>query len=170
MLEWFLSTIPIFKVVHIAALLIWCGGLLVLPLMLSQQTPAVSAQDYVTIRRMTHVIYTVCVTPAAVIAVIAGTWLIFMREVFVPWFYAKLAFVGLLVAVHAWLGHSLADSSEQPNEHRPASPVLLISAGLVPVLSILVLVLSKPDLTWIEFPEWLLAPRDGQLPFDVPSR
>lgn len=170
MLEWILSTIPIFKVVHIAALLIWCGGLLVLPLMLAHQTPTVAAHEYIVLRRMTHITYTMCVTPAAVIAVIAGTWLIFLREVFVPWFYAKLACVALLVAVHAWIGHTLAQISEQPREYRPPGAILPIIAALLPVIAILILVLSKPGFEWLEFPEWLIAPRDGQLPFEIPSR
>ena len=90
MVEWLLRAIPIFKSVHIAALAIWCGGLLVLPLMLARHRPALVSEEYRLVRRATHVTYTLCVTPAAVIAVITGTWLIFLREAFVPWLFAKL--------------------------------------------------------------------------------
>lgn len=170
MSAWLLALIPIFKVVHIAALVMWCGGLLVLPLMLSRHDPAVLPDDYTHIRRASHIAYTLCVTPAAVVAVIAGTWLIFLRDACVPWFYAKLAFVSLLVAVHAWLGHILTRIAEEPGTHRPPAPALPVAAVLVPVIAVLFLVLAKPTLGWVAFPDWLLAPRGGQLPFDVPSR
>ncbi|CUH11376.1 putative membrane protein [Jannaschia seosinensis] len=170
MIDWILGTVPLFKGVHIAALSIWCGGLLALPLMLTRHDPAITQDDYRRIRRATHLTYTVCVTPAAVIAVIAGTWLIFMREAFVPWLYAKLVFVALLVAAHAWVGHILVDVAETPGRSRPPAPYLPVAAILVPVLGILVLVLGKPDLGWVSFPQWLLEPYGGQFPFDVPRR
>jgi protoporphyrinogen IX oxidase len=169
-IDWIVSTIPIFKVIHIAALLVWCGGLLVLPVMLARHDPAVVAEDYRIIRRATHITYTMCVTPAAVIAVIAGTWLIFLREAFVPWLYAKLAFVALLVVAHAWIGHILVKVAEEPGHHTPPRPIFPAAAVLIPVIVILALVLAKPGLAWFTFPNWLLEPRGGQLPFDVPRR
>ncbi len=170
MIDWILSTVPIFKVLHIGALVVWCGGLLALPVMLARHDPTVMAEDYRIIRHATHMTYTMVVTPAAVLAVVAGTWLIFLREVFVPWLYAKLVFVALLVAVHAWIGHILVKVAEEPGEHRPPHPVLPVVAILTPSLVILTLVLAKPTLGWITFPDWLMEPRGGQLPFDVPSR
>ncbi|TYB84622.1 CopD family protein [Oceaniovalibus sp. ACAM 378] len=170
MLDWLVSAIPIFKVVHIAALIMWCGGLLALPLMLSRHGPSVMADDYRMIRHATHITYTLCVTPAAVIAVIAGTWLIFLREAFEPWLFAKLAFVALLVASHAWIGHIVAKVAEEPTHQNPPQPFFVVVAVLIPILVILPLVLAKPAFDWIDFPEWLLTPRGGQLPFDVPSR
>ena len=170
MIQWLLAMAPLFKGVHIAALSIWCGGLLALPLMLSRHDPAAAQDDYRRIRRATHLTYTICVTPAAVIAVVAGTWLIFLREAFVPWLYAKLFFVALLVAAHAWVGHIMVSVAETPGRDRPPQPYLPFAAIFLPVLAILALVLGKPDLGWIEFPRWLLEPRGGQFPFDVPRR
>lgn len=170
MLEWLVSIIPIIKTIHIAALIMWCGGLLALPLLLAQHDPAILAQDYRMIRRATHISYMLCVTPAAVIAVIAGTWLIFLREAFVPWLFAKLAFVALLVVAHAWIGHILAQGAETPEQHRPPRALYPVTAAFIPMLVILTLVLAKPALDWIEFPAWMLEPRNSQLPFDVPSR
>ena len=170
MSEWITAIVPLLKGLHIAALCLWCSGVIVLPLMLSRHDPAVSQDDYERIRRATHLTYTVCATPAAVIAVIAGTWLVFLREVLVPWLYLKLLFVALLVAVHAWIGHLLVQVAEKPGRHRPPEPYLPIISALVPILAILALVLGKPDLSWVEFPHWLLEPVGGQLPFDVPRR
>jgi protoporphyrinogen IX oxidase len=168
-IEWILATIPYFKTLHILGLIVWCGGLLALPLMLGQHDPGHSPREFRRLRRSTHLTYTMLVTPAAVIAVIAGTWLIFMREVFFPWLYAKLFFVFLLVCVHAWLGHIIVTIAESGGQRRPPSPVLPISALLVSMAAILVLVLAKPDLGGIDFPDWLTEPRGRQLLlFEVP--
>ncbi|UOA16461.1 CopD family protein [Sulfitobacter dubius] len=161
--------ITLFKSAHIAALLLWCGGLLVLPLMLSRHDPAVTPEDYKRIRRATHTTYAIVVTPAAIIAVVAGTWLIFLTEAFVPWFYAKLVFVAALAAAHAWIGHQVVQVAEKPDERKTAPAFITLAAAMVPIVSILFLVLGKPDLSGVTLPDWLLSPRNGQLPFDVPK-
>lgn len=170
MLDWLVSTIPLWKALHLIALCIWCGGLIVLPMMLSMHGRAVSADDYRVIRHSTHLTYTMAVTPAAIVAVIAGTWLIFLRQAFVPWLVAKLAFVTLLLFVHAWIGHSIVRIAEEPGRHTPPNPFVPGAGVLVCTVAILMLVLAKPDLGWIAFPDWLLTPRGGQLPFEVPNR
>lgn len=170
MIDWILPAVPIFKAVHVVGLVIWIGGLIALPLMLTRHDPAISVEDYRMIRKASHLTYTMCVTPAAVIAVIAGTWLIFMREVFTPWLFAKLAFVALLVLAHAWIGQAVVKIGEEPGEHTPPAAWLPIASVFVPVLAILFLVLAKPTLGWIIFPDWLTETRGGQLLFDVPSR
>ncbi|ADL01381.1 CopD family protein [Brevundimonas subvibrioides] len=168
--DWLVPAVPLFKAAHIIGLVIWCGGLLTLPLMLTRHDPAISVQDYRTIRTASHLTYTMIVTPAAVIAVIAGTWLIFMREVYVPWMFAKLAFVAALVMAHGWIGHIVAKIGEEPSEHTPPPAWRPIALVLVPMFVILTLVLAKPVLDWVAFPDWLSEPRGGQLLFDTPRR
>lgn len=170
MIDWLAPAVPLFKAAHILGLVAWCGGLLALPLMLTRHDPAISVQDYRTIRTASHLTYTLFVTPAAVIAVIAGTWLIFLREVYVPWMFAKLAFVAALVMAHGWIGHIVAKIGEEPSEHTPPAAWVPIALALVPMLVILTLVLSKPALGWVTFPEWLTEPRSDQLLFDTPRR
>lgn len=170
MIEWPATTIPLLKALHIGTLILWCGGLLALPVMLARHDPAVSQEDYSRVRRATHLTYTILVTPAALIAVVAGTWLIFFQQLFVPWLYAKLVFVALLVAAHAWIGHLLVQTAEKPGRHRPPEFYLPMAVVLVPVIAILLLVLGKPDLSGLPFPDWMIEPRDGQLFFDVPRR
>lgn len=170
MIEWLLPTVPYLKAAHIAALFLWCGGIIALPLMLSQHDPASSRADYGRIRQATHSIYTLAVTPMAVVAVVAGTWLIFLRETYVPWLYAKLFFVALLVGAHAWVGHIIVRVGETRGRYQPPHPYLVVTAALIPMIAILWLVLGKPDLSWIEFPDWLMEPGNGQLPFEIPSR
>lgn len=170
MIEFLYALIPLFKAIHIGTLILWCGGLITLPLMLAHHDPSGNAEDYRRIQLATHRTYAYCVTPAAVAAVVVGTWLIFLRGVYVPWFYGKLAFVALLIAAHAWIGHIIVEVAEMKGRSHIPQPILTLAAILVPVLAILFLVLAKPELAGIAFPEWLREPRDGQLPFAIPKR
>jgi uncharacterized membrane protein len=168
--EWAQAVVPHLKALHILALSLWCAGLLALPFMLSHHDPADSSADFRRIRRATHLTYTMAVTPAAVVAVVAGTWLIFFREVLVPWLYAKLLFVALLVGSHAWIGQIIVSVAESKNRRQPPAAYVTVTVALVPMLAILALVLGKPDFSGIEFPGWLMEPVGGQLPFEVPRR
>ncbi|MEI4263720.1 CopD family protein [Roseovarius sp. D0-M9] len=161
--------IPHFKGLHIAALIFWCGGLAALPLMLSLHDKAASQADFTRIRHITHFSYVFAITPAALVAIGSGTALIFLREAYVPWLFAKLVFVALLVAFHAWIGGILTRVAESAGQHVPPKPVLPLILLLVPVLAILALVLGKPDLHGLPMPEWLTQTQDGQLPFAAPK-
>lgn len=162
--------VPYLKAVHIAGLVLWCAGLFALPIMIARHDPAIGVADYQRIRRASHYAYTLAVTPSAVIAVIAGTWLILIREVYEPWLYLKLVFVALLVAFHAWVGHVLVAVAETAGSHRPPSPLLPTGLLSVTILAILLLVLGKPEFGHLDGPDWLTTPQDRQLPFDVPRR
>lgn len=154
------------KGLHIAALILWCAGLVALPLVLAKHDADEAQADYTRLRRITHHGYTRIVTPAAVIAIAAGTALIFLRGVFVPWMFAKLVAVGLLVSLHALIGHTVVLMSERRGEYEPPSPVPLILAMVLTMVAVLALVLAKPvmpDLT----PDWLERPQHRQLPLEA---
>jgi putative membrane protein len=170
MIPWLEGAIPYLKALHIAALVLWCAGLFALPLLLARHDPAIGQADFTRIRLASHYGYTLVVTPAAVIAIAVGTLLIFLREVFVVWMFAKLVFVALLIGFHAWVGGTIVAVAETDGERQtpePRGPLFLL---LVPILAILFLVLAKPDLEEIPLPDWLTQPRGGHLPFDVPRR
>ena len=170
MIDWLEPIIPHLKALHIAMLGLWCAGLFALPLMLSRHDPSINQSDYSRIRRATHYGYTFVVTPAAVIAIASGTLLIFLREVFVLWMFAKLVFVALLVSFHAWVSYIIVAVAETEGSHTPPNPLLPVLLLTIPILAILTLVLAKPDLGDIPLPDWLKKPRGIQLPFDVPRR
>lgn len=162
--------VPYLKALHIVALLVWCGGLFALPSMLAWHDPAIGQADYRRVRRTSHYTYTLAVTPAAVLAVIAGTWLLLIREVYEPWLYLKLFLVALLVAFHGWAGHILVKVAETAGTSRPPSPTVPSLLLLAIILTILTLVLGKPEFAELTWPDWLMEPLDRQLPFDVPRR
>ena len=158
--------VALFKFVHIAALLVWCAGLIAMPIMLAQHRHGDSQHRYARIRKFTHYSYTHLVTPAAVIAVAAGIVLIFLRSTFVPWFFAKLAFVGALVVLHALIGGVVVQMGEEKGDviaPRPLIPVALVIAVIVAILA---LVLGKPVFSRDAAPDWLQTPRNQSLPVD----
>ena len=169
-MEWILVSIPHFKLVHIVSLLVWCGGLIAMPLMIARHDPGNSHAEFLRVHHATHNFYTTVITPAAVVAVISGAWLMFMRQTFNPWFFAKLAFVAMLVAVHAWIGHMVVEARLSGGKQRATPSFLLLAVLMVPMTAILFLVLGKPDLGAIAVPAWLVEPRGHQLPFEIPMR
>lgn len=158
------------KAVHISALMIWCAGLLALPLMLKHLEPEQGQVTYGKLRLITHYAYTHVVTPAALIAVAAGIGLIFAEEVFEAWLIAKLAAVGLLACVHGFEGHVVLKAGEKKGNYDTPGAAWMIVPALSVMSLILLLVLSKPVIPPDVFPEWLTTPRGNQLPFpEVPS-
>ncbi|PZN93131.1 MAG: hypothetical protein DCF31_13660 [Alphaproteobacteria bacterium] len=154
------------KTVHIMMLVIWCAGLLALPLLLAADHQGQSQADYTRLRLTLQHAYIRVVTPAAVIAVVAGTALIFLGNVYVPWMFAKLVAVGFLVGLHGLTGHAIIAIGEDPNAARLrlAIPRIVAALGLMAV--ILGLVLAKPAIPLDLVPDWLMQPRALHLPLD----
>ncbi len=154
------------KLLHIAALSIWCAGLVGLPLVLAKHDPDDVQEDFSRLRVLTHRAYIGIVTPAAVIAIAMGTALIFLRGVFVPWMFAKLVLVGLLVLLHAWIGHVTLSVGEGKGSYAPPRAWPLLAISITAMLAILVLVLGKPVLSDALAPAWLIEPQNQPLPVD----
>jgi uncharacterized membrane protein len=169
MIELF-GLIPHVKAAHIATLSVWCAGLFALPLMLARHEPGIVKAEYVRIRNATYFGYVLVVTPAGLFAIGSGILLIFLRETFVPWFFAKMVFVALLVGFHVWIGYTLVAVGESGGRDDPPDPGWPLAILLVPLVAILTLVLAKPELGAIPLPGWLEEPLGLQMPFDVPRR
>ncbi|MEP9402652.1 CopD family protein [Sphingomonas sp. VNH70] len=153
------------KALHIAALILWCAGLVALPLVLAKHRRDEAQTTYARLRLLTHGGYTMIVTPAAVTAIAAGTALIYLRGVFQPWMFAKLVAVGLLVCLHALVGHTVVLMSERRGDYAPPSPVPLVVGSIATMVVVLLLVLAKPVVPDIA-PAWLQTPQNRQLPVE----
>jgi uncharacterized membrane protein YidH (DUF202 family) len=80
--------------------------------------------------------------------------------------FAKLVAVGLLVALHALIGHTVVQMSERRGDYIPPSPLPLVCAMIATMTGVLLLVLAKPampDLT----PDWLETPQNNHLPLEA---
>ena len=155
------------KALHIAALVVWCASLLTLPLLLGLHRHIVFAESraamqdqYTRFRRLTHLTYTGVATPAAVVAIAAGTVLIFMAQVWSVWLLLKLVLVAGMALGHAWLGHLVVQSYEKEVDWRMPWPALSLLVTLPCMLGVLWLVLTKPDLaaTLQQLPVWMREP------------
>ncbi len=169
-MTWAEALTPHLKAMHLGFLALWMAGLFALPRMLALHDRGLVQAEYAQIRRATHFGYVWAVTPAAVLAIFSGGTLIFLREVFTVWLFAKLILVAGLVAVHAWVGHTIINVAETEGQHEPPDALIPTVITVVLVVGVLILVLAKPELEELPMPAWLLAPLDRQLPFDVPSR
>jgi putative membrane protein len=167
-MTWLDGLVPHLKALHLGLIAIWVAGLIALPHMLARHDRAIVQAEFARIRRATHYGYVWVVTPAAVLAIASGAALVFLRDVFTGWIFAKVVLVSGLVALHAWVGHTIIHVAETEGRHEPPGPVLPALATGVLVIGILCLVLAKPALDWIDWPDWMLAPRGRQVPFDVP--
>lgn len=149
------------KFFHVAGLALWCAALIALPLVMWTNRRTDGQSDYARFRLATHVGYIAVATPAALVAIIAGTGLIFAAQVLQPWFLVKLACVAALVIVHAWLGHLIQTSGEERRTYWSGTSILALTLILPLILTIFGLVLAKPDLTPIKdlVPDQFLSPR-----------
>lgn len=157
-----------FKTLHLATLLIWCAGLLALPLTLRWHDPEHGPDTQDRLLQITRSTYIWLATPAAVIAIGSGTGLMFAREVFVPWMFAKLVVVAVMVVVHVRVGLAVEKLKETPDQAPAPRAVWLALAAAAAISSVLLLVLGKPVPPADLAPDWLATPRDQPLPIAEP--
>jgi uncharacterized membrane protein len=146
------------KALHITGLLVWCAGLLYFPGLLASHARLAEGEDFVRIRRASRFAHNAVVSPAAVIAIGAGTALLFLSPgVLQGWMFLKLACVGVLAMAHVYYGHVLGSLAARGV---PPPRRLLWAAWcavLASILAILGLVLAKPVVE-ATLPAWMLEP------------
>ena len=158
--EAFLAAI---KFLHVGAIALWVGGLIGLPWLMAQRDGirrrgGPNALHH--LHAMARTLHIGLVSPAAVVAIVSGTGLIFLRETYAPWFTAKLGFVVLLRAGHVLCARTMvrlfADDpiEEEPEGNvnprrlrlRPGRSVLLNGLIGVGAVGVLLVVLMKQPL------------------------
>jgi uncharacterized membrane protein len=146
------------KAIHIVALIVWCGGLLVLPTLLGQRNREMTRGAVIDLQRLTRVLFIQVTSPAAFVAVVAGTALIFAREVFTPFMMLKLVAVGLLVMLHIRIGYVILSVFKPGGRYAPWRQIANLSMTLSVISIILLLILAKPPIDLGGLPPWLLQP------------
>ncbi|MFW5833199.1 MAG: CopD family protein [Pseudomonadota bacterium] len=132
------------KAVHVAAIALWAGGLLALPFVLAQRR-GLRAEPLHRLHALTRFFYTALISPAAFVAIASGIVLVFLRATYVEWSSAKLAFVGLLVVLHAAIGLAIVKVFTHERRFGTTAATLFTTAELAAILPILWLVLAKPE-------------------------
>lgn len=129
---------------HISAVLCWCGSLLYLPALIagtaSQQT-AIGLQRH---QAVTIMVFSLFATPAALIAIASGTAVFITGRIVEPWLILKLTLVVVLVVCHAVVGWMLLRTLTAPYKTVTLPCVLLGAAVALLIPAIVWIVLTKP--------------------------
>ncbi len=139
-------------VLHISALLIWGACLLYLPALIASVAHADSAIEEAPdpFDSIARFIFTRVATPAALIAIIAGTLVFVIDHTVTLWLMAKLTVVVGLVFVHTALGLLVLRLEARNGKPLGRWCLMLGLAGALLIGLILWLVLAKPPLA-----QWL---------------
>ncbi|QDL99477.1 hypothetical protein FLL57_20145 [Rhodopseudomonas palustris] len=145
------------KLVHILALMVWCAGLLALPGLFVHRSRLADAEA-AELHRLTRTLFIKITSPAAFVAVVAGTVLLFMRDVFTTWMMLKLVVVGVLVVIHVRGGHQILNLFGPEGHYAAWRRWTMTAATLCTIAGILTLVLAKPVLAPLNLPDWMTRP------------
>jgi protoporphyrinogen IX oxidase len=131
---------------HIMALLVWSAGLLYLPLLLAASGTR-QAELIVVPKRHDSVarfVFTHIATPAALLAILAGTAVFLADRTVEFWLILKLTAVTLLVACHVAAGLLVRHAEDEANE--PLVRTYWMLAGVLCLLMVVIvwIVLAKP--------------------------
>lgn len=142
------------KFVHLAAISIWCAGLICLPGLYAQRHK-VEGDALYRLQGLVRFAYVALISPAAFIAIGSGVGLIFLQQSFVEWFSLKLAFVGVLVVIHILTGLVIIRLFEEGEIYPAWRFVAVTVVTTIVVFLILAVVLAKPplDFDWVPA-EW----------------
>ncbi len=139
---------PWLKLLHIAALVIWCGSLLYLPALLSQALQLRRDSGFAQgTPPMPRFFYISVATPAALVAIASGTLLFLINGILGGWLILKLGAVVAMVAAHGCFGWLIL--SLEMGHYRWVKPAnwTALCVALTAILSVLAFVLAKP-LDW----------------------
>lgn len=137
---------PWLKLLHIGAVIAWCGALLCLPLLLASAAapPGACSPARVLARAWPRQVFIGIATPAALLAIASGTLIFAMQGPLAPWLMLKLAAVGVLVLGHGACGLLVlrTERGELGGLRRASRAVLALL--LASLLAVAWLVLRKP--------------------------
>jgi uncharacterized membrane protein len=146
------------KAAHIAALVLWCGCLIVIPGLFAKRHGLEHDQTRYDLQRLTRFLFVAVASPAAFVAIGTGTALIFARDVFTVWFALKLLVVGGLVTLHVRHGFVILHVFKPSGKYRWWRNITATGLTLGLVGAILWLVLEKPAIELAPLPDWLHQP------------
>ena len=136
---------PWLKLLHIAAVLVWCGALLYLPPAVAAGTARANGELFRAPHgEMARSVFTLVATPAALVAIASGTAVFLLDQTLAVWLVAKLTLACALVLCHAVCGVLLL--RVERDRERPVHMACSVTGGLsvLLILAILALVLGKP--------------------------
>ncbi|SHN11502.1 CopD family protein [Phytopseudomonas punonensis] len=135
---------PLLKLLHFTALIVWCGTLLYLPALIAAGCRAAQVPERPGHPELNRTLFNLIATPAAIIAIGSGTALFLRDGTFGVWLVFKLTTVAVMVICHALCGLLILQCERHP---RPALSVACAALGATTmgmIVATLWLVLAKP--------------------------
>ncbi len=138
---------PWLLLLHISALICWCGSLLYLPALINsnlQYNSGFTAPAPDHLRSMPRAVFTLIATPAALLAIGSGSAVFLVYGILEAWLLLKLVLVVLLVLGHMLLGWLIVRAERGAVRYLRLGCRILLITLMVLMVSIIALVLSKP--------------------------
>lgn len=135
------------KALHVTFLLIWCAGLFYMPGLFSAYSRARTIRERHQLRIVTRFSFIAVASPAAVLAIVTGSALVYATSIQGTWLPAKLLVVSLMVFFHLYCGRRVVqlENGQHMNKRYFHLALLCVPAVLIP--TVLWLVLAKPALS-----------------------
>lgn len=146
------------KFIHLAAIAIWSGGLIVLPFLFWQRRSLPVGPELDRLHRITRLVYVELTSPAAFVAIASGTALIFLQATFVEWFSVKMVLVGIMAMLHVLAGLVLHHLFLPEGHFSRLSSIALATAYVFVIVAIIWVVLAKPHIPSNAFAPHLFEP------------
>jgi protoporphyrinogen IX oxidase len=132
------------KIAHVMALSVWVAGLFYLPALFAAHWGRQTQRDFHRLRAITRIVYLGISSPAAIIAVLTGSGLIYLADAHGGWLVVKLGLVSLMVVFHIYCGSLLVQMRDRKASRRPAAMIALLLIPTILVPAVLYVVLVKP--------------------------
>lgn len=131
---------------HIITLLVWAGAVLYVPILIASAVrgSAGFAQLPDGLGSMARLVFTHIASPAAIVAIVAGTLVFVINETFTFWLLLKLTIVTLMVGFHASLGLLITRLEREEMKGLMVASWLLFLLLASCIVAIIWVVLAKP--------------------------
>lgn len=135
---------PWILMLHITAMLIWCGILLYLPVLIALLASGKDALDGELAGKLPRQLFTQALTPVALVAIVSGTLVFVIMNTQTVWLEVKLTLVCVLVICHALNGVLILNMERKAEKKLVFFALLLAGITFILITGIIWLVLAKP--------------------------
>ena len=142
------TLLPYLKFVHFTALLVWCACLFALPALLALHAYRPTKVERERVVAATRFTFVALASPAAIVAVVSGTLMVYPTGSYGGWMLAKLTLVTGMVIFHAVCGKLVLVLQRKPHAVRPGWLLTLGGVPLLLVPGVLAMVLWQPRMPW----------------------
>ncbi|MBT3308054.1 MAG: protoporphyrinogen oxidase HemJ [Gammaproteobacteria bacterium] len=133
------------KVIHLLALISWFAGLFYLPRLFVYHAANEDAATDETFKVMEHKLFHYIMTPAALLTLLAGVWIVDLWQWTIPpWLHMKLGLVALLLVFHYYCWHYLKVFKQGENTRPHTFYRFFNEIPTLLLIAIVILVVAKP--------------------------